>query len=156
MLVCFAFSTIFEGLISNKTKMKKVFALLLGIALTTMVVAQEEKKEDKPGPRITFEEDSHDFGEITQGDQVEHTFVFENTGTEPLILTNVNTTCGCTVPKWPRQPIPPGQKAEIQVKFNSTGKMGKTTKVVKIISNAVDPITQVTITTNILPKKTNG
>ena len=77
---------------------------------------------------------------------------FENSGNEPLILTNVQTTCGCTVPKWPREPIPPGQKAQITVKFNSSGKIGKVNKVVKVISNSVTPISQVTITTNILPK----
>ncbi|MDH5398670.1 MAG: DUF1573 domain-containing protein [Cyclobacteriaceae bacterium] len=133
--------------------MKKLITLLSASFIVFFAFAQEEATEEKPGPRITFEEEKFDFGDIHQGDKVEHTFAFENTGTEPLVLTNVQTTCGCTVPQWPRQPIPPGQKAEVKVAFNSAGKMGKVTKVVKIISNATTPITQVTIHTNILPKK---
>ena len=130
--------------------MKTLLTLFIAAMIALPGFAQEdEDKDQKPGPRITFEEDSFDFGDIKQGDKVEHVFTFENTGTSPLILTNVQTTCGCTVPKWPRNPIPPGEKAEITVKFNSAGKSGKVHKIVKIISNAVDPITQVSITTNI-------
>ncbi len=131
--------------------MKTFVCAVLGVFVVFFAMAQEET-ETKPGPQISIEEMSFDFGDITQGDKVEHVFAFENTGTAPLILTNVQTTCGCTVPKWPREPIPPGEKAEILVKFDSTGKIGKVNKVVKIISNAVTPIAQVTITTNILPK----
>jgi len=116
-------------------------------------IAQDAEEDNKPGPELIFEEKSHDFGDIHQGDQVEHVFSFENSGDAPLVLTNVQTTCGCTAPKWPRQPIPPGQKGEITVKFNSAGKIGKQHKVIKIISNAKTPVTQISITTNILPKE---
>lgn len=142
--------------------MKKILFIAMVFIFTTAVIAQEKdkaesekvkKEEMKPGPRIAFTEEKFDFGDIHQGDKVEHVFKFENSGTEPLILTDVRSTCGCTVPKWPREPIPPGQKSKITVRFNSAGKMGKVNKVVKIVSNAVDPITQVTISTNILPKK---
>lgn len=135
--------------------MKTFVCAVLGIFVVFFAMAQEET-ETKPGPQITLEEKTFDFGDIQQGDKVEHLFSLENTGTAPLILTNVQTTCGCTVPKWPREPIPPGQKAEILVKFDSTGKIGKVNKVVKIISNAVTPISQVTITTNILPKTSSN
>ncbi len=144
--------------------MKKITFLVLSILSVSFVMAQEKPKSDsteevkketdnRPGPRITFTEDKFEFGDIHQGDQVEHVFEFENTGTAPLILTDVRSTCGCTIPKWPREPIPPGQKSKITVKFNSAGKSGNVNKVVKIVSNAVDPLNQVTITTNILPKK---
>ncbi len=135
--------------------MKRSLILVLGIFVALFAVAQNQEAEKK-GPKIVFEETSFDFGDIFQGDQVEHVFTFENSGTEPLILTNVSTTCGCTVPKWPRQPIAPGETAELLVKFNSAGKMGKVNKVIKVISNASNPNTQVTITTNILPKKVTG
>ena len=131
--------------------MKTFLSLILGTFVVFAAYAQEQTAT-QPGPQITFEEKTFDFGDIQQGDQVEHIFAFENTGDAPLILTNVQTTCGCTVPKWPREPIPPGQKSQILVKFNSTGKMGKINKVVKVISNANTPISQVIITTNILPK----
>ena len=134
---------------------QKISMLWVCLLALTYSFAQEvaPAEDNKPGAEITFEEVTFEFGDIQQGDQVEHIFTFENTGEVPLVLTNVQTTCGCTVPKWPRQPIPPGQKGEIQVKFNSAGKMGKQHKVIKIISNAKTPISQITITTNILPKK---
>src|SRR5437868_252451 len=83
------------------------------------------------GAVITWEQDVYDFGEIIAGEKVEHTFRFSNTGTEPLVITNVQVTCGCTTPKgWPRDPIAPGKKAELVVQFNSTGKIGRQNKVV--------------------------
>jgi len=141
--------------------MKKVL-LLSGLVLFAFTVfAQEEKSEKKeekqaPGPAITFEEVSHDFGDIHQGDVVEWTFKFANTGDEPLILSNVATTCGCTVPQWPRDPIAKGEKSEITVKFNSAGKMGMQNKVITIYSNAITPTSRVSIVTNVLPKKADG
>lgn len=118
--------------------------------------AQENDKETAPGPRITFEEKVFDFGDIYQGDQVKHLFTFENSGDAPLIITNVQTTCGCTATDWPRDPIPPGNSGSLTVKFNSTGKMGRQNKIVTIVSNAVTPLNQVKITTNVLPKKANS
>lgn len=128
-----------------------LLVFMLGMAAT--VFAQEAgQKED--GPVITFDKKTHDFGDIVQGDKVEHTFHFTNTGNEPLIITNVQVTCGCTVPKgYPREPIPPGGKGELTVAFNSTGKLGKQNKPVTIVSNAVNTDgNQVSFTTNILPK----
>ena len=130
--------------------MKKIipFFLCLGLLFSMSVQAQDEKKA-----KIEFEEAKHDFGDITQGDVVEYTFKFKNTGTAPLVLTNVATTCGCTAPSWPREPIMPGESAQIQVKFNSTGKMGKQNKVITVYSNAENNPERVTITSNVLPKQ---
>src|ERR1700746_2011626 len=75
----------------------------------------------KSGPIITFTETSFDFGDITQGDTVKHVFKFKNTGTAPLILSEVITTCGCTAPKWTNKPIMPGKEGEIDITYNSTG-----------------------------------
>lgn len=69
---------------------------------------------------------------------MEHVFIFNNSGIEPLILSNVQTTCGCTATDWPRDPIAPGSTGEIKVVFNSAGKMGRQNKVVTVISNAVN------------------
>jgi hypothetical protein len=108
------------------------------------------------GAVIAWEKNTHDFGDLIQGDKVEHTFVMENTGTEPLIITNVQVTCGCTTPKgWPRDPISPGKKAEIIIQFNSTGKIGRQNKVVTIVSNAVGGNSQIVFSANVLEKKTN-
>ena len=131
--------------------MKSLVTMIIGIFAVVCAFAQEETIVD--GPYITFEETSFDFGDIHQGDKVEHIFAFENTGTAPLIITNVQTTCGCTAPEWPKEPVMPGEAAEIKVIFNSTGKFGRQNKVISIISNSVAPVNQVKITTNVLPKE---
>ena len=134
--------------------MKYLASLLLaGIVFT--VVGQEES-EPLTGAKIYFAETSFDFGEITQGDKVEHVFEFENTGTEPLILSDVRTTCGCTAPEWPREPVVPGEKSKIKVVFNSTGKMGMQNKVITVMSNAVNNPARVKIVTNVLAKDSEG
>ena len=127
--------------------------LLFAVAIAFMafsVQAQDEKEAD--GPVITFEESSKDFGDIKQGDKVAHTFKLENTGNAPLIISNVAATCGCTVPNWPKEPIAPGKTAQIKVSFNSAGKMGKQNSVVRIYSNATEPIEKVSMISNVLPK----
>lgn len=106
------------------------------------------------GAIITWEKSTFDFGDIYQGEKVQHIFRFENTGNEPLIITNVEVTCGCTTPRgWPRDPIMPGAKAEIEVQFNSAGKFGRQNKVVTIVSNASAGNSQITFTANILEKR---
>lgn len=131
--------------------MTRSFILLLLVATTLPLCAQELAKA---GATITFEKKSHDFGDIAQGDKVEHTFKFTNTGTEPLVITNVQVTCGCTTPKgWPRDPIMPGNSGEITVGFTSSGKPGRHHKPIKIVSNAVNKEgSQVSITVNVLPR----
>lgn len=133
--------------------MKTFATLLFGIFVMFSAYAQETTEEVKNGPAMTFEEDKHDFGDIRQGDKVEHTFTFENTGNEPLIISNVQVTCGCTATEWPRDPIAPGEEASITIMFNSAGKMGRQNKVVTIVSNAINPRNRVTIVTNVLPKE---
>ena len=90
------------------------------------------------GAVIKFEKDEHNFGTIKQGDKVEYTFQFTNTGKEPLIITEAHGSCGCTVPEWPKQPIKKGEKGEIKVTFNSAGKQGMQDKTITITSNAAD------------------
>jgi hypothetical protein len=114
------------------------------------------RSQDRPaGAVLSWDKLSHDFGDIYQGDRVEHTFKFVNTGTDPLVITNVEVTCGCTVPKgWPRDPVMPGGRGEIQVAFNSAGKYGRQNKVITVVSNAVnDEARQLIFSTNVLDKK---
>lgn len=135
--------------------MKKYIILLAVLFVAVHSYAQQANSRSNAGPVITFEKKSHDFGDINQGDKVEETFKFTNTGTEPLLITNVQVTCGCTTPKgWPRDPIMPGGKGEITVAFNSAGKMGKQNKVVTVVSNATNSDGgQISFTANILEKK---
>ncbi|MDX1628928.1 MAG: DUF1573 domain-containing protein [Fulvivirga sp.] len=135
--------------------MKNFLVIIISLFTTTAIMAQESAQEVS-GPVMTFEKEQHDFGEIYQGDKVEHVFEFENTGNEPLIISNVQTTCGCTAPEWPRDPVAPGQTGKIKVVFNSAGKIGRQHKVITIVSNATNPRNRVIITTNVLPKKDDG
>lgn len=129
--------------------MRKYLILFVLAFVSVQLVAQEKKAS---GPVLTFEKNTHDFGDIYQGDRVEKVFTFTNTGNEPLIISDIRVTCGCTVPKWPRQPIMPGEKGEITVGFNSAGKMGKQNKTVTVISNTVGDDALITFTTNVLAK----
>jgi hypothetical protein len=134
--------------------MKKFLFLMIAAVFAFEGFAQEATTKKVDGPIITFEKKSHDFGDMTQGDKVEEVFKFTNTGNEPLIITNVEVTCGCTTPKgWQRDPIPPGGKSEIVVAFNSTGKLGRVNKTVKVVSNAANPEgTIISFTANVLDK----
>jgi hypothetical protein len=134
--------------------MKKYLLLVVVLGFAFQAFAQEST-EKQSGPIITWEKKTHDFGDIVQGDKVEQTFYFTNTGNEPLLITNVQVSCGCTTPKgWPRDPIAPGGKGELTVSFNSAGKMGKQSKPVTIISNASNADGGViTFSTNVLEKK---
>ncbi|CAD5256315.1 MULTISPECIES: DUF1573 domain-containing protein [unclassified Imperialibacter] len=136
--------------------MRKFAWLVVFMLASAVAVQAQDAATEKKGPEIKFEESTHDFGDITQGDKVEYVFAFSNKGTEPLILSRVLTTCGCTAPSWPKEPIAPGEKGEVKVSFNSTGKMGMQNKVITIISNATNSSERISITTNVLPKKEAG
>ncbi len=83
-----------------------------------------------------FEKEEFDFGTIEQGESTTHEFKFINTGSEPLIISKAEGSCGCTVPIFPKEPILKNQTATIKVTFNSTGKFGIQDKTVTITSNA--------------------
>lgn len=84
---------------------------------------------------ITFEEELFEFGQISQGEKVKHVFNFSNSGDADLIITSAKGSCGCTVPTWPKKPIPPGGKGELTVVFDSDGKRGTQHKKVTVVAN---------------------
>ena len=86
---------------------------------------------------IEFETTEHDFGNIPRGGDGTYEFVFKNTGEAPLILTNVRSSCGCTVPEWPKKPIKKGKEASIKVRYN-TRIIGGFSKSITVYSNAGD------------------
>lgn len=125
--------------------MKKVFVSMAMALVAVAMMAQQ--------PVITFEKTEHDFGKINEGDgRVTTIFTFKNEGMEPLILSNVKASCGCTTPKWPREPIEPGQTGEITVTYNPNGRPGSFTKQVTITSNATEPTKVIRIKGQVIPK----
>jgi hypothetical protein len=119
-------------------KLSKLFFCF--VLLTGSAFAQKQTLDnlanDPAKPEFKFETEEHNFGTIKQGDAVTYEFKFTNTGNEPLIITNAEGSCGCTVPVYPKQPIMKGQTASIKVTFNSAGKSGVQDKTVTITSNA--------------------
>ena len=98
---------------------------------------QKEKKSKAKVAEITFESLEHDYGNIYKGDNGECEFVFKNTGKAPLQITNARASCGCTVPSWPKDPIAPGKKSIIRVKYD-TNRLGTINKSITVTSNAVN------------------
>lgn len=118
--------------------MKKLFLLSLIAVLSFGVAkAQNAQPENVSGAKISFNEMEHNYGTIQKGANGECEFVFTNTGNEPLILSNVKASCGCTVPTWPKEPIMPGKSSNIHVKYN-TNNIGGFNKTITVTSNAVD------------------
>lgn len=115
--------------------MKKLTIAFLFLIASISLIAQT-KKDDAPKPVISFEKLSHDFGKVYDGKSVSYEFVFVNTGKVPLILTNVQPSCGCTTPEWPREPIMPGQKGRIKAIYTAGTFRGAFNKSISVVSNA--------------------
>ncbi len=98
---------------------------------------------------FAFEKTEHNFGEIKQGEIVKHTFRFTNAGEAPLLISKIETTCGCTTPNYTREPIAPGQSGEIEVEFNSAGKAGMQNKVITIYANTKNQRETISINTSV-------
>ncbi|MCF8373076.1 MAG: DUF1573 domain-containing protein [Bacteroidales bacterium] len=128
--------------------MKKI-AILIWVSLFIVPlgysqVNQEETPASSDAVEITFEKTIHDFGKIPYRGNGECEFVFKNTGKDPLVLTNVKTSCGCTVPTWPREPIEKKKDGTIKIKYD-TKRQGAFTKTITVFSNASNSPVQLTI-----------
>lgn len=118
----------------NSMTMKNL-AIVLFISLMTLGVQAQEKVA-----KIEFTSDTVDYGEIEKGSDGVRIFEFKNTGTAPLIISKVSSSCGCTIPKKPEGPIMPGESGEIQVKYD-TNRPGPIRKAITVLSNADTPTT---------------
>lgn len=122
---------------------------------TALKVNQQENSSNQGNagtPKFQFTEETHDFGNINEGEVVEHTFKFKNTGNAPLIIQSASASCGCTVPSYPKEPLAPGAEGEILVKFDSQNKPGVQNKTVTITANTEPPTTKLFIKSNVLSK----
>jgi hypothetical protein len=113
--------------------MKKMLSIAVLLLTTLFVQAQNNNPN---GPIFKFMEETHDFGNIKEGPQAQVDFNFINGGKEPLIIQNCSASCGCTTPNWTKDPIMPGQKGKITVKYDTKGRVGSFNKTVYIASNA--------------------
>ena len=141
--------------------MKKIFAFAFSLALGLSTVSAQttkplaaNQKVVTDGPVITFTENKYDFGTIKEGDVVKHTFKFKNTGNQPLLVSEVRVTCGCTTPDWTKTPVAPGENGFITAQFNSTGKPGQNHKVITVVSNSVTGNVPLSFVTTVSPKET--
>ena len=129
--------------------MKKLVISLLFIGVATFTAFSQEEintnQDTQDIPEIYFENTTHDFGNIEYNGDGICEFTFKNTGKEPLLLTNVKASCGCTTPTWPKEPIKHGKKGTIVVKYN-TKITGAFTKTIRVYSNAKTNVVTLKIT----------
>jgi hypothetical protein len=156
--------------------MKKVFITFLCLSFSAVVATAQDLKPGAPLPpptpttvtpappppapakvnpdagKFKFTEETHDFGEVPEGPLAEYDFEFKNVGKEPIIIQEAHGSCGCTVPKWPQEPILPGKKGVIHVAYTSAGRPGPINKDVTINSNAQQSPMVLHIRGNVKPK----
>ncbi|MCF8449564.1 MAG: DUF1573 domain-containing protein [Taibaiella sp.] len=156
--------------------MKKVFITFLCLSISAAAATAQDLKPGAPVPtpqtavptnappppvpakvnpnagKFKFTEETHDFGEIPEGPIAEYDFEFKNVGKEPIIINEAHGSCGCTVPKWPQEPILPGKKGVIHVAYTSQGRPGPINKDVTINSNAQQSTMVLHIRGNVKPK----
>ena len=109
--------------------------------------------EIKDPTTVQVIDSSYNFGKVEEGEVVEYNYRFKNTGSKPLIVTNVTASCGCTVPEKPEQPIKAGETGFIKVKFNSDHRVGTAHKTVTVSSNAEPTFPELLLTGEVTAKK---
>ncbi|MCD6013651.1 MAG: hypothetical protein K0Q79_3513 [Flavipsychrobacter sp.] len=158
--------------------MKKVFLTLYCLAITGIVTVNAQAPANQqpnapvpaggapmaaPAPAAAptpdpdagvfkFKEETHDYGEVLEGPLAECEFTFKNTGKKPIVITEAHGSCGCTVPKWPTEPILPGKTGTIRVSYNTQGRQGPIMKDITINSNAKQQPMVLHIRGNVKPK----
>jgi hypothetical protein len=130
--------------------MKKSVILFFLLNIVCLGLFAQEKQNLK-NDSIVFEKTVHDYGTIVQGSDGNCEFKFTNKGKGPLILNDVKTSCGCTVPEWPNAPIPPEKTGVIKVKYD-TNRLGVFSKTITVSSNAKNSLVTITIKGNIITK----
>ncbi|MDK2979285.1 MAG: hypothetical protein PWP52_1999 [Bacteroidales bacterium] len=112
---------------------KRGFFILIFSLITVFAFAQQR------GAKISFEKDIHDFGKIKEDEgMVAYEFIFTNTGNEPLVITNVRATCGCTTPTWTQKPVMPGEKGFVKAAFDPRNRPGNFNKSIIITTNTIN------------------
>lgn len=111
--------------------------------------------EKGTAPKMQFEETVHDFGNMIQGERVVYGFKFVNTGGSDLIITRVSTSCGCTVGKFPNEPVAPGEEGVVEVSFDSQNRKGFQNKSITVLANTEPNSTTLRVKTKIILPEQN-
>lgn len=136
--------------------------LLFGVSACTSEKSQKDPKKAKEEslkrieenrPKILWATKEYNIGTVKEGDKKEFDFKFKNVGKSPLQITNAQPSCGCTVPDFPKAPIPPGGEGKIHVVYNTIGKPGIVNKSITITANTDPSIEVLYITGEVIPKK---
>ena len=134
----------------------KTFTVLLSLLLTSVFVqAQEESTEGKRVTPVQWEEKEHDFGEIAFRVPATATFTFQNISDEPVVISNVRSSCGCTVADYTKEPVNPGQKGEVKATYNSA-RVGMFQKTVTVTLGGVEQPVVLRIKGNVVEKTEEG
>ncbi|MCG2792800.1 MAG: DUF1573 domain-containing protein [Weeksellaceae bacterium] len=144
----------------EKTPSKKIGADAAQSSSVAQAIAEPEQEQaqdsemlteakSKPLTTVAFSETNHNFGNIKQGEKVEHIYEVTNTGTNPLIISSVKPGCGCTVPDYTKEPILPGKKGKITLHFDSTNFDGAVNKVADVFVNVEKAPVRLTFSANI-------
>lgn len=145
---------------------KAIFAIMLGglmmascggnstgsdvdVDLINNPKSAEGYDESAKMPVLTFDQDLHDFGRLSAGENISYSFHFRNTGDADLIISSCSATCGCTVASFPKERIAPGGEGYVTVSFNSSGKSGQQYQEVTVVSNAIPARTKLKITAQV-------
>ena len=142
---------------------KYILFLLVAVSLVSCDMKRKDKNAldadiqkvlaSKDSTSVQIIDTAYNFGKVTEGEKVEYSYRFRNTGTKPLVVVNASASCGCTVPQKPEKPILPGEIGFIKVVFDSKGKVGHAEKAITIQSNAKPEFPALILTGDVLIAK---
>ena len=126
-----------------------VFCLLSVLSFGSCQNKSKQSTDPQENTQIEFVQPAFNFGKITSGETVTHTYYFKNTGNHPLIIKSIQTSCGCTTADYPKEPIAPGKEGKLEIAFNSSGRYGKQYKEIRIFANVPEKVITLKFTADI-------
>ena len=130
--------------------MRPIYILTLSILCVALSACREKKSASTAADtQIEWRHTFWNFGEITKGEEVAHSFYFKNIGKEQLFIKKIETGCGCTTVKYDQKPISPGKEGKLEILFNSAGRYGKQYKEIRIFANVPEQQITLTIVANV-------
>lgn len=129
--------------------MKKTILYFLLFHVLFISCRDKKTTETTADTQIEWKQKTWDFGDLSAGEEVTHTFYFKNTGAHNLLIKNIETGCGCTTVSYDKTPIRPGKEGKIEIAFNSAGRYGKQYKEISIFANIPKKQTTLSFTANV-------